>query len=674
MIVVTAGHVDHGKTTLLRALTGKDTDLLAEEKRRGMSIDLGFTYHHFRNLSSDTNDLPQKTLSFVDVPGHTDFADNMLAGAWSADTALLVVSAVEGVMPQTREHLLILSLLCVRNIVVVITFSDRVTPAECTLRQAEMMVLLESFQRQESSFFCVSAVTGQGIDAVLNHLQNLASEPVPLQEDRDGYFRFAIDRAFTLTGFGTIVTGTVRAGTIQSGDSLLHSASGKLVRAKSLRLHDHAVDSAAGGQRLAIAINLAPWECQRGQWLIDPSIHHPIFQLDAKIQFAESTKNLVLSGRRVRTDTPVHMYLGTAHHIVTLRSLTASNLTLDTEPEWYQIRSKEPMFAHCGDRFILRDASAQHTFAGGRVLDIHSPRRKPHAPERLVVLQALEEANDEANEQPSEEALKRLLVISTTGVALDQFALNRNLRPVQVHLLTAALITSSVEYESLYDRGATQKKLGLPTLLASKHFDHYAKLIREVLADAHSKSPETLGLSERKISDSIQFTGPHPLLNALIRVLIERKAVTRTGAMLHLPEHRTTIEPAHSAFIEQLRPILSAAGFVAPRVHELMDTLQMEQQPLERLLLSHCNAGNLVQVSRNRFYLPQTVSALACLFEKSVHVHLDTGISVSQFRDSSGIGRNLCVEILEYFDTVGLTNRRDNVRFLRMPYQNVFTS
>ncbi len=666
MIVVTAGHVDHGKTTLLRALTGRDTDRLAEEKRRGMSIDLGFTYHHFTSTLPDLTEPQQHTLSFVDVPGHTDFTNNMLTGAWSADVALLVVSAVEGVMPQTREHLLILTLLAVRNIVVVMTFADLVTPAENALRQAEVLDLLKSVKRQESAFFSVSATTGYGIDTLLEHLEDLAGEPTPAQEDRDGHLRFAIDRAFTLKGIGTVVTGTVRAGTIQTGDSLLHSGSGELVRAKSLRLDDRLVDSAGAGQRLAIAINMTHSLCHRGDWLIDQSIHQPTFHFDAKIEFAESFKAISSLGNKPKASTPVHMSLGAAHHLVTLRPLTNGALANDTGSVWYQIRSREPMFAHCGDRLILRDASAQHTFAGGQVIDIHSPRRNPDTPERIATLQALALEN--------EEALKQLLDVSDTGIALDRFALNRNLRPPQVQTLVARLIEGSQEFESLHYRSSALKKSGLPTLLASKHFNRYAGHIKETLADTHCNSPTTLGLSEGNVAESIAFTGLTLVFNALTRTLIERNEIMRTGTLLHLPAHMVAIEQLDNAFIDQLRPILTEAGFVAPRVYELMEMLKMEQQPLELLLQNHCRAGNLVQISRNRYYLPETVSALASSIEKLANDHSETGISVIQYRDSSGIGRNLCIEILEYFDALGLTRRSNNVRFLQMPYEDIFTT
>lgn len=670
MIVVTAGHVDHGKTTLLRALTGRDTDRLAEEKRRGLSIDLGFTYHHFTTASSDLHEPRQHTLSFVDVPGHTDFTNNMLAGAWSADITLLVISAVEGVMPQTREHLLIMALLAVRNIVVAMTFADRVTPAEHDLRKAEITSVLEGAQCPKSAFFSVSATTGLGIDTLLRHLQDLASEPALTPENRRGFFRFAIDRAFTLKGIGTVVTGTVKSGTIRTNDSLLHSRRGELVRAKSLRLDDRSVESASAGQRLAIAINLPTNRCHRGDWLMNPVTHHPVFHLDAKIQFTESFEAISSPGKRPRAGTPVHMHLGATHHIVTLRPLTTSAPTKDAESAWYQVRSQEPMFTHYGDRFILRDASAQHTFAGGQVIDIHSPRRKPDTPERLAVLQTL--ASD------SEQALTQLLNSSDTGVALEQFALNRNLRPAQVRTLLARLSDNSQEFESLSVRGhflqGVSKGSVLPTLLASTHFSRYAAQIRETLANAHRHNPATLGLSEWQISDTIGFPGPGLLFNSLVRLLIERREITRSGTLLHLPTHKAAIGHLDSVFIDLLRPVLAEAGFVAPRVHELMETLGMNQPALELLLQTHRKAGHLLQISRNRYYLPETVSALARLIEKLVNDHVENGISVIQFRDSSGIGRNLCIEILEYFDTLGFTRRSSDVRFMQMRYEDISTT
>ncbi|MDP1930929.1 MAG: selenocysteine-specific translation elongation factor [Gammaproteobacteria bacterium] len=656
MIVVTAGHVDHGKTTLIHALTGKDTDSLAEEKARGMSIDLGFAYHHF-SVPPAAGALPQRTISFVDVPGHTDFIGNMLAGAWSANVAMIVVAADDGIMPQTREHMLILQLLGIKHAVVVVTAIDRVEASRIEEVNADIQALLTTTSLQVTQIFAVSARTGKGIAALLQHLEALVLGAIDLEEHTSNCFRFAVDRSFTLKGIGTIVTGTVCSGCVRKDDELLHSGTGELLRIRSLQLDDQPVDSAFGGQRVALGVTLPHNALRRGDWLMNPALHHPVSHFDACV-FLAPHNNLP------NTNTPLHLHLGAAHHIVTLRTFGVHR---DNEQlQWGQIRSREPMTTHWGDRFILRDASAQKTIAGGRVIDTFAHRRKPDIGLRLAKLNAL--CNDH------EDALCSLLEISPHGVSLAEFAINRNASPAQIQTLHQQMLMRGAQFETLTVRGTGSPGAVLPALLGKHFYIRYRDQIMELVAAQHLALPTVQGVEESALFTMTGFSGSTLFFNALLRSLVDNGKIVRTGTLLHLPDHKVIQSEEEQRFMEQLRPILLEAGNVAPRVFELMERMNLQQSVLERLLKLNCRAGKLLQVSRNRFYLPETLLDIANFTESLAREHSDTGFSVIQFRDGSGIGRNLSIEILEYFDALGFTRRYRNARLLRTAKEDIFNT
>lgn len=661
MIVVTAGHVDHGKTTLIRALTGKDTDSLTEEKTRGMSINLGFAYHHFFSTSA-SGDTQRHTISFVDVPGHTDFTGNMLAGAWSADVAMIVVAAEDGIMPQTREHVLMLQLLGIKRAIIVVSAADRATTSRIDEVASLTTDLLAATAMHDAPTFAVSATKGDGIASLLQHLESIAQATFRTDEDTSGYLRFAVDRSFVLRGIGTVVTGTVRSGSIRKDDKLLHSSSGELLRVRSLYLDDHPVESAASGQRVALGVTLHHDALRRGDWLMTPALRHPVHRFDARIEFALAQG----SGGTPsvpKVNTPLHLHLGAAHHIVTLRALGPRG---DGElPQWGQIRCREPMTAHWGDTFILRDATAQATIAGGIVLDIFAPRRKPDSRTRLATLNALRQQHGDA--------LCELLEFSCHGVSLAEFAINRNICPMQMQALQQRLLTQGTLFAALIVREANSLGTLLPTLLGIHFHNQYRDQVVHCLAIHHLEQPDLLGIDEHALFTAMEFSGPALFFNALLRSLVGLGEIIRTGTLLHLPGHQVSQSEEEQHFLRKLRPILLNAGNVAPRVFELMEMLSMDQSTLEQLLKLNCQAGKLLQISRNRFYLPETMLQIAQLIEMLASEHSETGFSVIQFRDASGIGRNLCIEILEYLDAQGLTRRQGNARVLRTNKENIFS-
>ena len=324
------------------------------------------------------------------------------------------------------------------------------------------------------------------------------------------------------------------------------------------------------------------------------------------------------------------------------------------------------MTAHWGDTFILRDASAQTTVAGGTVMDIFAPRRKPDTRTRLAILDALDRHH--------EDALCELLEICRHGVALTEFAVNRNVCPVQMQALLQRLRARGAQFETLFVRGSSALGTPLRALLGLHFHNQYRDHVVQALAARHLHQPTLLGVDESALYAAVEFCGSTLFFNAVLRSLVERGEIVRTGTLLHLPDHDVKQSEEEVQLMARLRPILLKAGNVAPRVFELMELLTLEQSALERQLTLNCRAGKLLQVSRNRYYLPETVLQIAGLAEALANQHDETGFSVIEFRDFSGIGRNLCIEILEYFDTQGLTRRHDNARVLRATKENIFSS
>src|SRR5579862_5193778 len=367
MIVGTAGHIDHGKTSLVRALTGVDTDRLKEEKARGISIELGFAYTPLSNGD---------VLGFVDVPGHERLVHTMAAGACGIDFALLVVAADDGVMPQTREHLAILGLLGVTRGAVALTKIDRVDARRRSDAEREAQAALGTTALSKAPLFAIdaTATADPGLAALRQHLAQAATATAERADDR--LFRLAIDRVFTLAGHGTVVTGTVFSGSVRSGDTLALMPARLPVRVRSIHAQNQPAELGRAGQRCAL--NLAGIEksaIARGDWLAEPRLLAPSIRLDVRLTL------LAESAARLEAWTPVHVHLGTEHRLAHAVPLEQAQLCAGDSGR-VQLVFEAPLCALPGDRLIVRDARARHTIGGGLVLDPAAPARRRRSPER----------------------------------------------------------------------------------------------------------------------------------------------------------------------------------------------------------------------------------------------------------------------------------------------------
>ncbi|MCY4356568.1 MAG: selenocysteine-specific translation elongation factor [Gammaproteobacteria bacterium] len=641
LILATAGHVDHGKTSVVRHLTGVDTDTLAEERARGLTINPGYAYYHFTNPQSTDGII---TLGFVDVPGHADFIPNMLAGVGNVEHALLVVACDDGVMPQTVEHLDILQLLGVNEVIVVLSKTDRADSERILQTRQEVDNLLSRDGFAPPHYFEVSNLSAGGIPELKQFLQDKALNSASSSLlGQDHHTRFVIDRSFSVKGIGTVVTGTLKHGQLPSSEPLVLSSTGEAVRVRGLRVDQQDIESLMPGQRAAININVSLDQVKKGDWLLGKASHRPCYRVDVELRLLEGIQPLKSSAQ-------YHLYHGAAHHVVNLRAL-------DCQLGLYQVRSLIPLQVHHGDRFVLRDPGASNTLGGGQIIDIFVPRKGRANEMRLTELQC--------KQHPAAEAFERLLRVSPLGFDITKFAVNFNLNTVAMRRLTDEVRDTST---ILTLRGIDSSRI-----LSSATLEILNQHILEAIASFHRDSPSVTGISGPELNKATDFQGSPLLLGAILEELVKRGLLKRTGTLLHLPDHQASLGEEEEKFLARIHPILKHAGRIPPRTRELVEITNIPLGQLERILRQSSKSGLVTRVAANRHFLPETLAELAELSEELAQAgDNEDGFTVIQFRDASGIGRNLCIEILEYFDSIGFTRREDNARFIRTQKENLF--
>jgi selenocysteine-specific elongation factor len=624
VIVGTAGHIDHGKTALLQALTGQAGDRRREERERGMTIDLGYLY------AALAPDAP--LTGFIDVPGHERFTHNMLAGAQGIDLVLLVVAADDGVMPQTREHLAIVELLGIPRALVAITKCDRVDGARVQVVREQVSALLAPGPYADAPLMALSSVTGEGIETLRQALLDAQREVT--QRSIEGGFRLAIDRAFSVAGAGIVVTGTALSGQVAVGDTLLLGPQGKPVRIRGLHAQNQAADRAHAGQRVALNLSaerLALEHIHRGHWLLGDGLYAPTQRVDIDMRL------LAGESRAFEHFQPVHVHLGTQDVTARVALLEGANLAPGGRM-FAQLLLNSPVHAVKGDPLILRDQSAQRTLGGGRVLDPFAPTRQRRSPERLAQLQAL------ANSAKLEDVLPALLAHSDTGLDPQrlerQFNQPRNswMLPADVRLIDTrqgALLFSTNRWQAL--------KAG----------------VLEHLARFHQLEPDQMGPDRDRLR---RFSGSALERSTFISLLDELLAsgdITTSGPWLHLPGHQVHLSEEDQALWRQLQPLFEQAGFAPPWVRDLGH----DEAAVRGLLRKMARLGLMHPVVRDLFYTDSMIRQLAAMLLQLADA--DPVIQVTAFRDAVGLGRKRSIQILEYFDRIGLTRRFGDRRQVR---------
>ena len=640
MIIGTAGHVDHGKTALVRALTGVDTDRLKEEKERGISIDLGFAYMPISNGI---------TVGFVDVPGHERFIHNMLAGVLGLDFVIFVVAANEGVKPQTEGHLAILNLLGVSRGLVALTKSDLATDVQREAVSSSIRQRLAETTLASIPIIPVSSITGEGLDALRNEIANAA--PYMERADPGGRFRLAVDRCFTLAGVGTVVTGTALSGSVSIGDQVIVSPSGAKAQIRSIHAQNRKDKLGRAGDRLALNLTgdgVNHNSISRGDMVVDAALHSPTSRIDADLHLLAGEKRLLSQWMPVKL-----------HHAAT--DINARIVLLSDQPPapgengFVQIVLDRPIAAAVGDRFIIRDISGRRTLGGGRFVDLRAPARRRRTVGRLGQL-----VHHSAPSAKS--ALSGLLEVVPHYVDLTAFGRDRALSPSEVRSLVSdlslVLLTTRNQVVALTPAGAADLE----------------SVLLEVLARFHLENPDLIGIGV----EQLRLMVPHRLqavaFPEFLKRLIQSRLVVLEGTWVRLASHALSLTVSDDKNWRRILPLLSETRkFQPPKVKELSGLLGLSEAEVRRLLKTQVKMGLVQEVSQDMFFtrdaLVQVIDIIADVAEA------DGGrIAVAVLRDRLDNGRKTSMELLEFFDRLSVTIRRGDSRILVTQRLELFRS
>ena len=629
MIVGTAGHIDHGKTSLVRALSGVDTDRLKEEKARGISIELGYAY-----VPLDNGDV----LGLIDVPGHEKLVHTMTAGASGIDFTLLVIAADDGVMPQTREHLAIVELLGIKRGAIALTKIDRVDAERLQQVHDEVAAFLSGSVLQDAPVFdtCATREDDPGVAALKAHLHAAAVE-WRMRRD-DGLFRLAVDRVFTLSGQGTIVTGTVVSGRVAVGDTMLLTPKNQPVRVRSIHAQNRPAETGRAGERCAL--NLAGIEksaIDRGDWIVDPRLSEASERIDVMLTL------LADAPLTLEHWAPLHVHLGTQHQVAHIALLDGETLGAGQRAR-VQLVFERPVCALPGDRFVVRNAQANRTVGGGHVLDPFAPSRKRRSAERLAWLDAIQVMLDTGALGSllarAPHGLSRSLLERLTGMTAAVLALPSDTRVVELPGGNDALLIADASWRALNAR-----------LIAA-------------LRQYHERSPDELGPDVSRLRRIAAPLVDDALWRALVDDSAARGEIVRRGPWLHLPDHAVTLDDADRALASALLPALKDGRFDPPWVRDLANAHGVSEDRVRQLLRKLARQGELFQVVRDLFYHHEVIRELALIAGSEAQKNAGT-VAAAPFRDVTGLGRKRAIQLLEFFDRVGYTRFHRGLHLMR---------
>ena len=626
MIVGTAGHIDHGKTALVRALTGTDADRLAEEKTRGITIELGFAY-------ADLGD--GGVTGFVDVPGHERFVHTMLAGAGGIDLALLVVAADDGVMPQTREHLAILDLLGVHRGIVALTKADLADDARRAAVTAEIDAALAGTGLGGAPVLPVSSVTGEGIEALRLALAQAAAATSARALDRR--FRLSVDRSFALKGSGTVVTGTVLSGQVSVGDLVTVSPRGLAARVRAIHAQNQPVQTGLAGQRCALNLageGVSRDAIHRGDVVLDPALHAPTDRVDAMLRVLGSEP------RPIGTWFPARLHSGAAE--VGARIVPLAEALMPGGEGLVQLVLDAPLAASVGDRYILRDVSARRTIGGGVFVDLRAPARRRRTPERMLQLAA-------AAQPDAEKALRAMLAAPPLLVDLGVFIRDRALGPDAAARLAGATV--------VLDAGGSNVAVS-----AATHGSLVAGML-DTLARFHEEAPEMQGPGREKLRLALTPRLPKDAFAVLLSERIAAGDIVAEGSFLRLPTHIVRMSEADEALYSRILPELSGeARFRPPRVRDMATAWDIPETDVRRVLRMAARQGRVDQIRHDHYFLRATTAEMVGIIAEVQAEAPDGWVTAAAFRDRVQNGRKVAIEILDFYDRQGVTLRRGDLR------------
>jgi selenocysteine-specific elongation factor len=630
VIVGTAGHIDHGKTALVKALTGIDADRLKEEKRRGITIDIGFAH-----LELPAPDGSRIRMGFVDVPGHERFVRNMLAGVGGIDLVLLVIAADEGIKPQTREHFDICRLLAIRRGITVLTKSDAVDAETIEVVRLEVedyvrgSFLDTTLAPVRSPIIAVSSLTGAGLDELKSALAKVASEVTA--KDSAALARLPIDRVFTIKGFGTVVTGTLVAGTIRKEEELEVFPSGKRVRVRGVQVHGAPAEAAVAGQRTALNLaGLSTEDLARGMTLATAHTFRPTSRVDALLSLLPSAKSLKDGAR-------VHFHAYTTETIAEARLYGVKQLKPGDET-YAQLRFAQPMLLLPGDRFIVRQFSPVVTIGGGVMLDASPPTRKQRAEDAIAFLKIMREGS------PEEALAARAARRGAIGLRLDDIPGEMNIQREEATKLAV--------------------KAGLvwcdPVLVAPAAFAEVKADVLRALKKFHDANPLVAGMSKEELRDRINL-GPEVFYSVLGN-LAEEKKLEVAGELVHLPGRGVVMKDEEAESKKIIEQAFASAGLKVPSLKEVLAGLKVDKIRAQKIVTLLLRDKVLIKISEDLVFhqsalmdLRHKIGALKTTAPK---------IDVARFKDITGVSRKYAIPLLEYLDRERVTRRVGDERVI----------
>ena len=627
VIVGTAGHIDHGKSTLVEALTGTNPDRLEEEKRRGITIDLGFAFL----------DLGDVRLGFVDVPGHERFVRNMLAGVGGIDLVVLVIAADESIKPQTREHFDICRLLGIPRGIVALTKSDLVDSDVLGLVRLEIDEFVRATFLEGAPVVPVSATTGAGLDALKKELLRVA-EAVPAK-DSTRHFRLPIDRAFSMKGFGTVVTGTLVSGALRTeGEAELYPLR-KRARVRGLHSGNKSVAEAVAGQRTAVNVaGVEREEIQRGMVLAPPGVFEPTARLDARV-------TLLASARPLKNRARVHFHQGTAEAIADVVFIGRNELA-PGESALAQLRLDQPVLLLPGDRFILRQFSPVVTIGGGTALDVHAPRHKRADPAVTPFLETLEHGN-------REEILAAFAGSLPMGLSLMQIIARTGWTEGEVREVSKALVVAT----RLRIVGEQPFTIASPGIVAA-----YGAALRSAIEEFHRANPLLPGIPKQDLRARAGKTRTE-IFAAALDDLIRAKAVAVAGDLVQRAGREIALAPEEAKAKELIEAEFARAGLTVPSFATVLEKLPVESQRAQKILQILLREKVLVKVTDELVFHRTAVARLRELLAKYRKERGDK-LPIPVFKELTGITRKYAIPLLEYLDRERVTRRVGDERVI----------
>ncbi|MFN2501162.1 MAG: selenocysteine-specific translation elongation factor [Pyrinomonadaceae bacterium] len=636
IVVGTSGHIDHGKTALVKALTGVDADRLPEEKQRGITIDLGYA----EMSAGDVH------FGFVDVPGHEKFVKNMLAGASGINMVLLVVAADEGVMPQTREHFDICTLLDIKKGMAVLTKIDRVDSETLELANMEIGELVAGTFLENMPIACVSSRTGEGIDQLKGQLLEISATLT--RHDDHLVTRLPIDRSFSVKGFGAVVTGTLASGVIREGTELELLPLATIARVRGVQTHNKDVANVSSGNRVAVNLGgIDHSRIARGMILTEPRVFQPTQVLDTEIQI------LPQAGKALRSRQRVRVHIGTVEALGRVHVLNETGEIGPGVKDFTQIRLESPIVAVPGERFIVRSYSPQTTIGGGRVIDAFAVRhrRKELRSTRGHLERLLTCVHD-----PASSIYARIVAAGRNGLSVPQMQARTGYNR---EIIDAAL-AATVKEGKVVELGGHY--------ISATEFDSLCASLQTELNAFHKREPLARGMTRESLRDVVAAHLPLEIFSSALDSLEKRGAIVTDRDTLRLADHKAELSSSETAFTQQLLSTYETAGFEVPRLEEALTTAAagtgLTPQAARKCFQLFLDSGQIIKVSDEFYFSAAAIDRLRKMLQAFAEKSHDRTIDVPAFKNMGGISRKYAIPLLEYFDRERVTRRAGDMRLI----------